>query len=288
MKEERVWLNLYNYVQNNPINRVDPTGALDEESSPDGTSATININGSYWQKERIVKELAGGDSKATLTSFATALVAINTTINDIEPKNRKYANSDWRGDSPATLKGDLSTAKTVTVNYGDGRYFTVQFDREKSVPIEKDWIDIVLDFFSQLDDAVNGGGGIRFTWSIGQGQETRKAKGAVETVTIDDIMSAFGITKTASGVKQFQNLAAPLSHLFNSFSTGHDLMAEIQARVEGYKNDPKIVKELEKERNDSISFQISRSYFYGRTRTAKIITVKCPKNDSLKKIGYFY
>jgi putative chitinase len=30
MKEERIWLNPYYYVQNNPVNRVDPTGALDD------------------------------------------------------------------------------------------------------------------------------------------------------------------------------------------------------------------------------------------------------------------
>jgi hypothetical protein len=30
-KEQRTWVNPYNYVQNNPLNRTDPTGALDDD-----------------------------------------------------------------------------------------------------------------------------------------------------------------------------------------------------------------------------------------------------------------
>jgi len=45
MKEERIWLNPYNYVQNNPINRVDPTGMVDEEPPEGATSVERNSDG---------------------------------------------------------------------------------------------------------------------------------------------------------------------------------------------------------------------------------------------------
>ena len=45
MKEERVWLNPYNYVQNNPINRVDPTGMVDEKPPEGATSVERNSDG---------------------------------------------------------------------------------------------------------------------------------------------------------------------------------------------------------------------------------------------------
>jgi len=34
--EERSWVSSYNFVQNNPLNRIDPTGMLDDEYDKDG------------------------------------------------------------------------------------------------------------------------------------------------------------------------------------------------------------------------------------------------------------
>ncbi len=48
MKEERTWVNPYNYCQNNPITRIDPTGTLDDDPpkikkfEPSGSGATAD------------------------------------------------------------------------------------------------------------------------------------------------------------------------------------------------------------------------------------------------------
>ncbi|MCT4648626.1 MAG: hypothetical protein N4A74_26800 [Carboxylicivirga sp.] len=59
LKEERIWLNPYNYCQNNPINKVDPTGALDEDP-PKEENANSNTD--------IMISIAWPDKAVSLTS----------------------------------------------------------------------------------------------------------------------------------------------------------------------------------------------------------------------------
>jgi RHS repeat-associated protein len=269
MKEERNWLTPYNYVQNNPLNRVDPTGMVDEGlsgnqvSTPDkpiyytksgsvsgddlkGIGSFIVVKGSYWQN-RISSELNSGEgSKSVLKALATAITATTITLDDVKAENRKFASKDWGSDSPADMISNINDSDTIKVFYGDGKYFTVDMKKEEPKPVEKSLWEQILDFIGQYEGKYIGGGGYRFTWSIGQGQETRKAKYPVETVAIDDIMGAFGITKTASGVKRWQNLAEPLGYLFNCFSIGCD--GPIKEKVEEYKKDSKVKLELENQR----------------------------------------
>ena len=64
MKAERTWLTPYNYVQNNPINRTDPTGALDGDPQVNNVSINSNTWGGL---------LVGGDTSQALIDIQSAV-----------------------------------------------------------------------------------------------------------------------------------------------------------------------------------------------------------------------
>src|SRR6056297_3074687 len=69
-KEQRSWLNPYNYVQNNPINRIDPDGALDDEwdyNISTGETKKVSDKGGSETQYFNIKD----DSGKLLTSVST-------------------------------------------------------------------------------------------------------------------------------------------------------------------------------------------------------------------------
>jgi hypothetical protein len=97
MKEERIWLNPYNYVQNNPINRVDPTGMVDEGlsdkqvSTPDKPILYENGNDNEEKKKEEEKKTNSkriGDNEIRSTNGAE-LGKVNLD-RYVVSKNQKY------------------------------------------------------------------------------------------------------------------------------------------------------------------------------------------------------
>ncbi len=116
-KEKRSWVNPYNYVQNNPINRTDPTGALDDEP-PNQTKNTIiedvlhciDIQVGYGVVHDnetgniTVYKTEAGWSKNKVSTTSNANIEVTRTIYDISAKgeltginvNKRNINAEYR------------------------------------------------------------------------------------------------------------------------------------------------------------------------------------------------
>lgn len=67
-------------------------------------------------------------------------------------------------------------------------------------------------------------GGYNFTWSLGQGQETRKAFHGIETVDAELLMAAFGAASRVAGERNLKNIAEPIKVLVDSYEAGGDII----------------------------------------------------------------
>jgi RHS repeat-associated protein len=103
MADSRVWINPYNYVQNNPLLRVDPTGLIDWVEKEDGEI--------YWDENATSQETTKKDEKYLGKNVIVA--THNRDENDKEEINTAtfdvYLESNKKGSS-ATIKGNTVPA----------------------------------------------------------------------------------------------------------------------------------------------------------------------------------
>ncbi|QLE02021.1 hypothetical protein HX109_10815 [Galbibacter sp. BG1] len=112
MAEERNWLSPYNFVQNNPIMRVDPTGLLDDYGlDQDGNIELIKETDD--KTDTLYSVTRGEDGE--LVKDDNGEVVRNDTNGDGEVAD---------GDSVTVNKGILNKKKTNTVEASNGKEYT--------------------------------------------------------------------------------------------------------------------------------------------------------------------
>ena len=208
-----------------------PTVAIDL----DGLEAVITINSPWYQNE-IEKAVNDGDVQR-------AAYLASKSVGD--PAKDDYAKQVYGNDYAGTFNYSEQNPEGLTVYNSNGdvifnlKQMSPQKQQQGKVAEESSgsWYDPILEFFGALDKGLSGsgektdheGGGIMFTSSTGQGQETRVAVDPSKVdgpINIDLLLATFGATKAASGGPA-KNLAEGIGKIVDAYQTGHDLGNEL-------------------------------------------------------------
>ncbi len=215
----------YQFAANMPIAAIDL----------DGLDAVIIIN-SPWYVNEIKKAVNDGDVQRASYLASKALG---------DPAKDDYAKELYGSDKAGTFNHSEDNAEGLTVMNSNGdvlfnlKQMTGQ-NRQKGKVAEESsssWYDSIVEWLGMLDDALSGsgektaheGGGIMFTSTNGQGQETRQAIDPSKVdgpINIDLLLTTFGATNAASGGPA-ENLAEGVGKIVDAYQTGYDLGNEL-------------------------------------------------------------
>ena len=105
MASSREWLSSYNYVQNNPILRIDKNGALDETCCGDNSEMSL-VENVYWSTRDFL-----------VSSAVTIGTSISSIFSDTKPQrvNASYENGERRLSTEIIPKDQIAKEVSVSV-----------------------------------------------------------------------------------------------------------------------------------------------------------------------------
>ena len=139
MKAERTWVTPYNYVQNNPINRTDPTGELDDEwdyNISTGEATKVGDKGGKETQHINIKDGDGNLLNTVTTPGSDFRIDQLTTEVDGETNVdlRILSGNEIEGTSP---KEQMPNDDIIHANNIEGQLPTVESQPEPSAPADK-------------------------------------------------------------------------------------------------------------------------------------------------------